>query len=296
MNGNKLVSYCILTYNQEKYIKSCLESVLSQTYQNLEIIISDDNSTDGTWAIIEDTLREYKGPHVVKSFRNNQNLGLSRHYSKVTYEIVSGEYIIFLGGDDICSREHVEVAMRYVDEFPDIMLFDFNGVIVDEEGCFVKNIDISPKLKKYQLTDYLEMNSVNSFAPGRIFNRRLVDIFAPIDANCPTEDSVMVLRSLLTGGFLRVDENLIKYRIHSNNVSSAAGLKKMNNEAIINQYLTDVNLLFSKGDLKIDIYQRILFRIIFELKFRNLIKETSDIKRRIKRRSYIILYKLLRCI
>ena len=87
MNRYKLVSYCIISYNQEKYIKSCLESVLSQTYQNLEIIISDDNSSDNTWAIIEQTLKKYNGNHIVKSFKNEKNLGLALHYSKVAYEI-----------------------------------------------------------------------------------------------------------------------------------------------------------------------------------------------------------------
>ena len=294
MNENKLVSYCILSYNQEKYIKFCLESVLSQSYGNLEIIISDDFSTDDTWSIIQNTLNEYKGNHIIKIFRNEKNLGLAVHYSKVIYEIASGEYIIFLGGDDICKSDHVAIAMSYVCKFPDTMLFDFSGEIIDDKGCFVKKIDVAHKLKKYYLNDYLEMNSVNSFAPGRVFNRNLIDIFAPINANCPTEDSVMVLRSLLTGGFLRIDENLIYYRIHDHNISSNAGLKSMNNEAIINQYLTDITFLFSKGDLKIDIYHRIIFRIIFELKFRNLIKETSKVKRQINSWYYLVLYKLLR--
>ena len=294
MHEDKLVSYCILSYNQEKYIKSCLESVLSQTYKNLEIIISDDNSSDNTWAIIRDTLQEYKGNHIVKSFKNEENLGLALHYSKVTYEITSGEYIIFLGGDDICREEHVAIAMKYVKEFPDIMLFDFNGETIDSTGNFIKKIEIEDKIKKYELSDYLDMNPVNSFAPGRIFKRELIEIFEPINAHCPTEDSVMVLRSLLMGGFLRVDENLIKYRRHGNNISSNVNLKKMNNEAIISQYLSDVNLLFSKGDLNPVLYQRVLFRILFQLKIRNLNKGTSNFKIRIKRIAYKIFYKLLK--
>lgn len=290
MIENKLVSYCIISYNQEKYIKSCLESVLCQTYQNLEIIISDDGSSDNTWAIIQETIREYQGSHIIKSFKNKQNLGLALHYSKVACEITSGEYIIFLGGDDISRKDHVEIAMRYVDKFPDIMLFDFSGETIDEDGSFMKKIKIKHTYKKYDLSDYLKMNLVSSFAPGRIFKRKLIEIFGPISVNCPTEDSVMILRSLLTGGFIRVDENLIKYRRHNNNISNS--LKRMSNEAIINQYITDVNLLFSKGELKADLYQRVLFRILFQLKLRNLIKENGRLKIKIKGITYKIFYKL----
>jgi glycosyltransferase involved in cell wall biosynthesis len=270
MNENKLVSYCILCYNQEKYIKSCLESVLSQTYKNLEIIISDDNSSDDTWIIIQDTLRRYKGNHTIKSFKNKENLGLALHYSKVAYEIALGEHIVFIGGDDISRSEHVATAMGYVNNFPDIMLFDFNGEIIDENDLFVKKIDIKHKFKRYNLSDYVGMKVVDSLASGRVFNRKLIDIFPPINANCPTEDSVMVLRGLLTGGFLRVDENLIKYRKHSNNMSSTTGLAKMSNLAIISQYIKDMLYLFDNNIIDESVSVLLLERINLEHKLRVL--------------------------
>jgi glycosyltransferase involved in cell wall biosynthesis len=293
MYNKKLVSYCILSYNQEKYIKTCLENVLNQTYNNLEIIISDDNSSDNTWAIIQDILKEYKGGHIVKSYKNEKNLGLALHYSKIVNEIAIGQYIIFLGGDDICMKNHVAIAMNYVNKFSEIMLFDFNGEIIDDKGLFVKKIEIKNKYIKYELDDYLETNSINSFAPGRIINRKLNDTFGAINQNCPTEDSVMVFRSLLIGGIMRVDENLIKYRIHSNNLSSPKSLKRMNNEAIIHQYLTDANLAFSKGLLKKDLYQRVLFRILFQLKLRNLVRENGSFVVKIKRIIYKIFYRFI---
>jgi glycosyltransferase involved in cell wall biosynthesis len=61
MQNKTLVSYCIFTYNQEQYIEECIRGALSQTYENLEIIISDDFSTDQTFKIIQRIQKEYGG-------------------------------------------------------------------------------------------------------------------------------------------------------------------------------------------------------------------------------------------
>ena len=58
-----LISYCLITYNQEKYIKEAVLSALSQTYHPLEIIISDDCSTDNTFDIVRETINNYLGGH-----------------------------------------------------------------------------------------------------------------------------------------------------------------------------------------------------------------------------------------
>ena len=59
------VSICLFAYNQEKYIRAAVESCLSQTYSSCEIILSDDASTDKTFELMQECVREYNGPHKI---------------------------------------------------------------------------------------------------------------------------------------------------------------------------------------------------------------------------------------
>lgn len=71
-----LVSFCLMCYNQEKYIGDALKAALSQTYPNLEIIVSDDCSSDASWEVLNNISSEYGGKKKIKLYRNSQNLGM----------------------------------------------------------------------------------------------------------------------------------------------------------------------------------------------------------------------------
>lgn len=246
----KKVTFCLLSYNQENYIKESVESVLKQTYYPLEIIISDDCSSDSTFEIIKEVVDNYDGPHVIILNRNEQNIGLGGHCAKVFNKLSSGEYLVILGGDDISKINHVETAVSMMEENPSVSMIDFNGIIIDQDG---RELGTYQKLdynsKKFTLIDYLNFKPIFSFAPGRIFKRLLITEFNPISDNCPTEDSVLVLRSLLRGGLLRCNKELIFYRKHSTNMSNKKGLTKMSNLAIMAQYYNDTLKLFNDKKL-----------------------------------------------
>lgn len=90
-----LVTIMIPTYNQEKYISNAIDSALSQSYENLEVIVCDDNSMDNTHKI----LKKYNDKRV-KIFKNKNNLGRVKNYRHLLYDLASGEYVINLDGDD----------------------------------------------------------------------------------------------------------------------------------------------------------------------------------------------------
>ena len=93
-----LVSLTIICYQAEKYIKEAIEGALAQTYSPLEIIFSDDASTDNTFAIIEEQLKNYTGPHHIVLNRNDVNMGIGAHVSKVWFDIAKGDWIIVSAG------------------------------------------------------------------------------------------------------------------------------------------------------------------------------------------------------
>ena len=111
MENRPLVSVVVPTYNFGKYISKCVDSILKQSYDNIEIIIVNDGSTDDTKNILEE-LR--KGNANIKVI-NKANEGVSTARN-IGLEIASGEYIIFVDGDDYLSEDAVEYLVGLVDK------------------------------------------------------------------------------------------------------------------------------------------------------------------------------------
>jgi len=90
------VSIVISTYNQKEFISDAIDSALIVDYYNKEIIVSDDCSPDGTYDFI---VEKYKTKNI-KIFKNEKNLGRVMNYRRTLYERVTGEWVIYLDGDD----------------------------------------------------------------------------------------------------------------------------------------------------------------------------------------------------
>lgn len=100
-----LVSIFMPAYNQESLIGEAIESVLNQTYDNWELIIGDDCSTDDTYKIAETYQKRF--PHKIKLFRNAENLGITKNCNKVLQRC-TGDYIAFTAGDDLFLPDKLE--------------------------------------------------------------------------------------------------------------------------------------------------------------------------------------------
>src|SRR5437867_7541627 len=98
------ICVCIPTYNGSKFLKQSMESVLSQTYSDFEVVISDDCSSDTTMEILEQFRR--KEPRI-KIYRNKENIGYVRNWNKCL-ELAEGEWIKFLFQDDLLESKCIE--------------------------------------------------------------------------------------------------------------------------------------------------------------------------------------------
>lgn len=106
------ISVIIPVYNTEKYLRKCLDSVVNQTYQDLEIIIVNDGSTDNSEMIIN----EYKGkyPEKIKYFKKeNTGIADTRNFA---IELVMGEYFLFVDSDDYLEKNLCEILIKYVNK------------------------------------------------------------------------------------------------------------------------------------------------------------------------------------
>ena len=100
MSDMPLVSFCLMSCRQKELIRDALQAALAQDYHPLESLVSDDNSPDGTWEIVQETVRNYHGPHKVILNRNEPNLGTIGNWQKLC-SMASGELLIKADGDDI---------------------------------------------------------------------------------------------------------------------------------------------------------------------------------------------------
>ncbi|HGK4842167.1 TPA: glycosyltransferase [Kluyvera georgiana] len=120
------VAIVISTFNSGCYLKETIDSCKRQSYKNLEIIIIDDHSSDGT----VDYLRTVDG---VKVFFNEKNNGISKNLNFAVNQ-TDANYIIFLGHDDVLPSTHVEVMLKEIKQDPEIAFVHCNAIKIDSDG------------------------------------------------------------------------------------------------------------------------------------------------------------------
>lgn len=281
------VTVIILTYNQEKYIAECISSVLKQKFSEYEVIVSDDCSTDHTYDISTELMKSTTIDMQV--LKTEQNIGLVGNFNYAVSK-ARGKYIISLGGDDVLLSSHISTMYDFIEK-NSVNIVDGSGQYIDSNGNHLGYVNCPNLITFSNITDYLKNKIIPSFAPGRIFNRKLVVNFDPIHENSQTEDSVLVFRSLLLGDHVRINSKSILYRIHDTNLSSTEGLKKMNNYNILIQKLSDLICLQKRNP--INNFLGIILSLIRECKVRELNKSYRSPFRRIIDRFFLSIFLLI---
>ena len=139
-----LVSIITPSYNSERFIAECIESVIAQSYQNWEMIIVDDGSTDGSLEIIQQYVnRDYR----VIVIENRENLGASESRN-IAIDSASGEYIAFLDSDDLWKSQKLEIQIELM-ESEGVALSYSNYDTIDENGYLIGEY-IAPSKVTYQ--------------------------------------------------------------------------------------------------------------------------------------------------
>ena len=129
-----LVSVILTSFNHEKYIREAIESVLGQTFQDFELIVWDDASTDGSWEIVQ----SYSDPRI-KAFRNDRNKGPAFGVNEAISEIATGKYIAITHSDDAWRPEKLEKQVAFLECSPEVGAAFTWVQAIDENGIDVEN-------------------------------------------------------------------------------------------------------------------------------------------------------------
>jgi glycosyltransferase involved in cell wall biosynthesis len=126
-----LVSVAIITYNQKAFLRECVESCLRQEYQNLEIVVADDGSTDGTQELLKDYQRCYPGKFVLRL--SNSNQGITKNSNQAHFAC-SGKYIAWMGGDDVMMSNKLSKQVSFMENDPDCAISYHDMEVFDNES------------------------------------------------------------------------------------------------------------------------------------------------------------------
>jgi len=240
MEGRPLVSFALIAYNQEQYIREAVEGAFSQTYSPLEIILSDDCSSDRTFEIMQEMAEAYKGPHEVRVRQNLKNCGLGAHVSSALAES-KGEYITLAAGDDIsvddrtahaihafCIVTENEENANSISFLSALTLIDecgrnFGATQVPKGGVKSLVCDEAHRIYTFNLSNLLDGPLVTS-GPSRVIHRDVHNLFGEIAQDCFTEDIVYLFRTVLAGTVLYSDKETVRYRKHRDNLSAPISL------------------------------------------------------------------------
>ena len=129
---SKLVSVIIPVYNVEKYVDEAITSIINQTYENIELIVIDDGSSDRTYDICR--FLASKDPRV-KLFKNERNLKIVKTLN-YGLSLAKGSYIARMDGDDISEPDRIEKKVRFLEK----------NLEIDLVGCSLKSIDMDGQL------------------------------------------------------------------------------------------------------------------------------------------------------
>jgi glycosyltransferase involved in cell wall biosynthesis len=239
-----LITFVIIAYNQQEFIRDAIEGAFSQTYSPLEVILSDDYSTDKTYDIMQNLVENYSGQHQVVLNRNVKNMGIGSHVS-IVMRIAKGEFIVVAAGDDISMPKRVEFLYEsLVGKSNNNMICSAN-YFIDENGVKVNGISKLFSNPENDIGKWVEKLGPIHRGATYMLNRRLFNIFGPLRSTVVNEDIVITFRALLLGGWQFVPEPLVFYRIHAKN------LHKKKQFISDFENLLDTKLIQSKRQLQV---------------------------------------------
>ena len=136
------VSIGLPVYNGENYLELALQSLLDQTFPDLEIIVSDNGSTDRTDAIC----RQYAAQDSrIRYYRNEKNLGASRNFN-LTFERARVQYFKWAAHDDLVAPTYVQRCVEVMDEDPSVVLCFSRTQVIDDSGCALSVKRVDPRM------------------------------------------------------------------------------------------------------------------------------------------------------
>jgi glycosyltransferase involved in cell wall biosynthesis len=209
MNSEKpLVSVVISCYNSEKYVEIAIQSILDQTYRNLEIFITDDCSTDGTYTILEKLAAKDERIILLK---NEKNLKLAKSLNNMI-ALAKGKYIARMDADDISMPRRIEKQVVVLETHPEYAMCGTNAWVIDEKGKKVKQRKSPLSNEEINIVKYYNCPFLH---PTVLIRREIIQTIKYNEEFNVIQDYELWFRILSYYKAINLKEYLLEYRVHS---------------------------------------------------------------------------------
>ena len=225
MNLEKKVDVLLATYNSNiEYLKKQIDSILNQTYKNIHLIISDDNSSKKE--VIE-ILKEYENKDErITVLKQENNLGYLKNFEFLLTKSTA-EYIAFADHDDIWYENKIEKSLQVLKEknvdlvYCDCKQIDENGQVINESYLEYKNLPIINGK-----SNILAFSRHIAIGCSCIFTKKIKEQMLPFSENVMAHDWVNVYLASKQNGVACIEEPLFEYRLHNSNEFGGRSLKQ----------------------------------------------------------------------
>jgi glycosyltransferase involved in cell wall biosynthesis len=208
-----LVSVIITSYNQRIFLEKAVQSVLKQTYKNIEIIIADDHSTDDTDNFVHDLQQISKLPVIY--IKQEKNVGIPKNRNSAM-KIIHGEYFTILDGDDLYLPRNIELMVHKLNEGFDAAYSNIE--FINEDGEYIKT-----KYDKLMPEGHITYDiglGLFGIMRNMLFPAKIIGKIGLMDERLPRYDGYdFTFRTSLLCRIGYIKESLAKYRVHINSDS-----------------------------------------------------------------------------
>ncbi|MDJ0674899.1 MAG: glycosyltransferase [Calothrix sp. MO_167.B42] len=211
--NDPLLSIGMPVYNGANFIREALDSILSQTFENFELIISDNASTDAT----EKICREYVARDSrIHYYRSEQNLGAAWNFNRV-FELSSGKYFKWAAHDDVLAPNFLLRCVEVLERDPSVLLCHSQAKVIDDRGSVLQEykVKLNTNSPKPQERFHELLNQHLCFPIFGVIRTSILRKIEPLMGNYSHADGILLLKFALLGRFYEIPEYLFFYRKHA---------------------------------------------------------------------------------
>lgn len=292
-----LVTFYVIAYNQARFIREAVEGALAQTYSPLEIVLSDDCSTDGTFAIMEELVAGYSGPHKIILNRNDRNLGLSEHVNRIM-ALATGELVVAADGDDVSHPQRTERCVQVWLENDKPAALVTTVKCIDAAGnpsrdgarWFAQFLPAENESQTACLRRFSREGSPRLISCSAAWTKQLFESFGPMPPGLWFEDDVITLRAWLLDRIVFIKEALVSYREHDSNLFNRVDFPLNTPQArqqaeeetrtqarrrreSLRSYLADLDFALRQQSITREIHQELTRRVETDCAFYRIIED-----------------------
>lgn len=231
MNNQKpLVTVLVTSYNHQAFVADCIKSILNQTWENIQLIVIDDESPDDSPRIIRELADEFGF-----TFAPQKNTGLAGVLNN-GLAMAEGKYFVYVGSDDVSMLDRIEKQVRLMESRPDVAVCSGNYLIIDEHGVPERKQHFSPP-RELDFDDIFLRSDAGIKAPTSMIRTDALKEVGGYDPKIQLEDIYMWLKLTAAGYKVYVlGDVLAYYRKHESNQSKNMNFMADNFEAIYGEY------------------------------------------------------------